>query len=146
MGYGFLHDASDWTSFTVNMIPLTDEQPDSFNVIIMSSGSLDLNVGSRLWVDDLSLETITGIINLSEETSSVKVYPNPASDFVKFEIENEAQNLELSIFDNAGRQIKQVTFNGKSTEVNLSNFPAGVYSYRISDSDNLMDTGSFIKK
>jgi len=146
IGYGFMHDASEWSPFTVNMIALSNEQPDSFNVIIMSSGSFDVNVGSQLWVDDVSLETVTGIFNLFEETSSVNVYPNPASDFVKFEMENNVDNLELSVFDNAGRQIKQLTFNGKSAEINLSNFPAGVYSYRITNSDKLMDSGSFVKK
>jgi len=146
IGYGFMHDASDWSSFTINMIPLSESQPDSFNVIIMSSGSFDLNVGSKLWVDDLSLETVTGIINLSKETTNVKVYPNPVSDFVKFEIENEGKNLELSVFDNAGRQVEQVTFSGKTTEINLGNFPAGVYSYRVADNSKLLGSGSFVKK
>lgn len=146
IGYGFMHNASDWTTFTVNMYPISEAQPDSFNLIIMSSGSFDLNVGSVLYVDDLSLETVTGIIDLSKEFTAVKVYPNPVSDFVKFEIENEGENLELSLFDNAGRQIEQLTFSGKSTEVNLSNFPAGVYSYRVSDKSNLLGSGSFVKK
>ncbi|HEY9113652.1 MAG TPA: T9SS type A sorting domain-containing protein [Bacteroidales bacterium] len=146
IGYGFLHDASDWSSFTVNMYPMSDAQPDTFNVIIMSSGSFDLNVGSVLYVDDLSLETVTGIINLSKETTNVKVYPNPVSDFVKFELENDGENLELSVFDNAGRQVERLTFSGKSTEINLGNFPAGVYSYRITDASKLIGSGSFVKK
>jgi hypothetical protein len=146
LGYGFLHDASDWTEFTVNMSPLSEAQPDTFNVIIMSSGSFDLNVGSTLYVDDLSVETLTGIIQLSEELSNVKVYPNPVSDFVKFEIENEGENMELSLFDSSGRQVKKLTFSGKTTEVNLSNFPAGVYSYRIAKNGKLLGSGSFVKK
>lgn len=146
IGYGFMHNASDWTAFTVNMYPVSEAQPDSFNLIIMSSGSFDLNVGSQLWVDDLSLETVTGIINLSKETTNVKVYPNPVSDYVKFEMENEGENLELSVFDNAGRQIEQLTFSGKSTEINLSSFPAGVYSYQVADKSKLLGSGSFVKK
>lgn len=145
-GYGFLQDASDWTPFTITMYPWGEAQPDSFNVIIMSSGSFDLNVGSKLWVDDLSLETVTGIINLSKETTSVKIYPNPVSDFVKFEIENDGENLELSVFDNAGRQVGQLTFSGKTAEINLSSYPAGVYSYRVSDNNKLIGSGSFVKK
>jgi len=146
IGYGFLSDAADWTSFTINMFPMSDATPDTFNVIIMSSGSFDLNVGSTLFVDDLSVETVTGIINLAKESTSVKVYPNPVSDFVKFEMENEGENLELSVFDNTGRQVEQLTFSGKTTEINLSNFPAGVYSYRIADASKLLGSGSFVKK
>jgi hypothetical protein len=146
LGYGFLPDASEWAPFAITMYPWSDAQPDSFNVIIMSSGSFDLNVGSKLWVDELSLETVTGIINFSEEKNSVKVYPNPVSEYVKIEIENEAENMELSLFDNSGRQVKKLTFSGKTTEVNLSNFPAGVYSYRIASNNKLLGSGSFVKQ
>ena len=61
-------------------------------------------------------------------------------------MENEGENLELSVFDNAGRQVEQLTFSGKTTEVNLSNFPAGIYSYRIADNNKLLGSGSFVKK
>jgi len=147
VGMGYLNDAADWTEFTVNMNYFSEVPADSFNVIIMSSSASDaLQVGSILYVDDVSLETVTGIINLSEESATVKVFPNPVSDVVKFEIENEAENLELSIFDNTGRQVNQLTFSGKSTELNLNGMPSGVYLYQIVGDSKLLGSGSFIKK
>ena len=147
VGMGYLHDAADWTEFTVNMFPLSEAVADSFNVIIMSSSAADMiQVGSALYIDDVSLETVTGIINLSEETTSVTVYPNPVSDVVKFEMAEAGEDLKLSVFDNAGRQVNQLTFSGKSTELNLSGMPSGVYSYQIVGENKLVGSGSFIKK
>lgn len=145
VGVGYLHDATDWTMFTVNMFQLNQNQPDSLNVIIQSSGS-ELHVGSVLFVDDLSVETITGIINLSAETNAVKVYPNPVSDFVKFEVENANTEMELTVFDNSGRLVERVSFNTSVIELNLGKLPSGMYSYKINTAGLLIGTGSFIKK
>lgn len=146
LGYGFLHNASEWTEFSITMYPWSEAQPDSFNTIIMSSGSFDLNVGSVLLVDDLSLETVTGIINLSERTGNVKVYPNPVSEMVKFDCENSDTQRELIIFDNAGRQMKKISFTGKSVELNLGELSSGMYTYQLSGKNLKVESGSFLKK
>lgn len=146
IGTAYLHDAADWTQFSIDMIPLSASVADSFNVIIRSSASDETEVGSTLFVDDLSLETITGIINLFEETTTVKVFPNPVSDVVNFEMENEADNLKLSVFDNTGRLVNQSFFSGKTTEINISGMPSGIYSYQIVNENKLLSSGSFVKK
>jgi hypothetical protein len=146
VGMTYLHDAADWTSFSVDMYQISENPADSFNVIIMSSPSASLHVGSMLHVDDLTVETVTGIINLTKQTTEVKVYPNPVSDFVKFEVENAEKNLEVSIYDNSGRRVEQVNFSGNSTEVNLSSFAPGIYTYKLTGENNLFGSGSFIKK
>jgi len=146
VGMTYLHDASDWTSFSIDMYQISELPADSFNVIIMSSPSASLHVGSMLHVDDLAIETVTGIINLTKQTTEVKVYPNPVSDFVKFEVENAEKNLEVSIFDNNGRRVEQVTFSGNSIEVNLGSYPAGIYTYKLTGANNLFGSGSFLKK
>jgi virulence-associated protein VapD len=146
LGYGFLHDAADWTAFTVNMYPWSEAQPDSFNVIIMSSGSFDLNVGSVLYVDELSLETITGVYSLFDETTQVKMYPNPVSDIAKFEVDSETESFELTLFEITGKQIDKLNFSGKTAEVNLANFPAGIYLYKITSKNKILGNGSFVKK
>jgi len=146
VGIAYLHDAGDWTNFTVNMNQMNENQPDSFNVIIRSSASDELNVGSKLFVDDLTLETVTGIINLSKESTTIKVYPNPVSEDIVFEMESAGNNSQLSIFDNSGREVEQKTFSGKSTKINVSSFSAGVYSYRITRNNKLFGSGNFIKE
>lgn len=144
LGYGFLPDAAEWTPFTIIMYPWSEAQPDTFNVIIMSSGSFDLNVGSTLYVDELSVETVTGTIDLSEIPSGVRVFPNPVSEMVKFETESIGTDRKLVIYDNSGRQVRQIIFNGNSIELNLNQLPSGVYSYQLSD-NNSKKSGSFIK-
>lgn len=145
VGMTYLKDAADWTSFSIDMYQISENPADSFNVIIMSSPSASLHVGSMLHVDDLAIETVTGIINLTKQTTEVKVYPNPVSDFVKFEVENAQKNLEVSIFDNNGRRVEQLTFSGNSIEVNLGSYPAGMYTYKLTGENNLFGSGSFIK-
>lgn len=145
IGLGYLHNAEDWTEFTVNMLTFSPVKPDTFNVIIQSSSDV-LHVGSTLYIDDLSLETITGIFNLSERNNEIKVYPNPVSDLVKFEMENRNDNMKLSVFDNTGREVITETFNSNTIELSMGTLPTGVYSYRVGNAGKLLGSGSFIKE
>ena len=145
VGNGFLHDAADWTMFTIPIYKLNSTPPDSFNIIILSSGE-ELHPGSKLYVDDVSVETITGVIDLFGETEQVKVYPNPVSDYVKFEVPEANSEMELLVFDNTGRLLKKAAFNSKTIELNLTSMPDGLYTYKISNTNALIGSGSFIRK
>ncbi len=69
--------------------------------------------------------------------SEVKVFPNPASDLINI---LAPDNSEVKIYNSTGSIIKELTTNGK-TELNLSEFPKGIYIMRINN-----QTKRFVKK
>ena len=151
MGYGYLYlkDASEWTDFTVNMIPLNEMTPDTFNVLLMSSGSFDpsaIPVGSTLYVDDLKIETNVGIFELPERTVQVSTYPNPASDVITFETAEPNEDRKVIIVDNSGRKVKEFDFYNKTISINVRDLSTGNYSFITSEGGQLVGSGSFIVK
>ena len=145
-GFVFLHDAEDWTEFTVKMIPISDNQPDTFNVIILSSGSTELKAGSVMFVDDLSISLITGIEEQSESDLHVDVFPNPVRNEVTFNAHSNDNDRSIAIYDMTGRMVRSVSFNGEKLSIDMSDLPEGVYAYHISRNNSLLKSGSLIKR
>ena len=149
IGYGvsFLHDASEWNDFSVDMTYISPATPDTFNVLILSTGSFELGnmpPGSVLLVDDIIIETL---INSTENITiePANVYPIPAQEKLTIELK-ESNNYTLKIFDIHGRMIKEVAFSGSSTSTNISNLSEGAYTYRILNKLGLRYAGSFVKQ
>ncbi len=75
---------------------------------------------------DLTVDNQTGIDNLSN--LEIRIYPNPASDIIYFDIDNII-NANVKIIDNLGRIMISETLNSNS--VNISGLQSGVYSVMI---------------
>jgi len=146
VGVAFLHDAEDWTPFEVIMENNNNHLPDTFNVMILSSGSSDLNVGSVLFVDSIAIETNTGIIDLWNPLATLHVYPNPAGEMVNFEADDAASERVLFIYDLNGRILSKSDFNNKSIQVNTKAFKSGMFSYQVTEKGKRIYSGSFLKK
>ncbi len=147
IGYGYkhLHDAADWTSFTVEMQLLKNMVPDTFNVVIISSGEQTPSAGSVLLLDSLSIEINTGIDDIAQKPR-VNVYPNPADNSIYFESEESATNRSLRIYNSHGQKYFQTAFAESHINVGIQSFPPGIYSYQIIDQNRLPVSGSFIKR
>ncbi len=145
MGVAFLHDEADWTEFTVNMISLSEETADTFNIIILSSGSFEIVSGSVLYVDELSVSLVTDVPEV-KAGFEVQTYPNPVIDKVTFEANKSANDRKLEIYDMTGRELISRYFNSSKIVVDLKSFPTGMYSYRISSEGSLLKSGSLIKR
>ena len=52
------------------------------------------------------------------------VYPNPTTDFVTVETQH---SFVLSIMDNLGRIVKEISVRNGNTTIDVSNFSSGVY-------------------
>jgi Secretion system C-terminal sorting domain len=144
MGAVFLHDAADWTDFTLPVYQISPDTPDTFNIIILSSGVFNLTTGSVLFVDDISILT-TGVNELKED-SQVTIYPNPTTDKVTFKASSAENNRKLFIYDLIGRVIANTSFTNPKITVDLERFPQGVYTYRIMNDAQLLKAGSFVKQ
>ncbi len=151
IGFGttFLKDSDGWSPFTVNMVYFNNNQPDTFNVLLMSTSTFNIElmpVGSQLLVDSLTVKTSTGIFDLNVKNIVLNVFPNPATDRIVFETTKPEKERKLNIFNISGQLIKQVDFDQKRLQVNLNGLPAGNYSYRVFAGHQLYNSGKFIIK
>lgn len=147
IGYGttYLHDASNWSPFTVTMVNQNNHIPDTFNVIILSSGP-EFHDGSILKIDSLAIETNTGIIYLDDEKPVVNVYPVPSSDFITFETQSASKNRNIHIFNISGKLVDIIDFNNTSHTYSISSLSDGKYVYNIIENGGTRISGSFIKQ
>jgi hypothetical protein len=76
-----------------------------------------------------------GLINIETgEKETIKVYPNPAKDFVYVDIEaSNFEKGEVELFDMQGKLVKKAKLSAKQgNRVDVSNLNAGAYTYNVS--------------
>ncbi len=149
-GYKYLRDATEWTPFEVKMRYINSHVPDTFNVLFMSTtdeGVTDpAHAGSVLYIDSLVIYTNTGILNLWEKPIALHVFPNPATDKIRFEAEEAVKGRQLIISDASGKIILKKEFQNKIINLPVFGFPAGMYTYSVTEGRRIVNSGSFIKK
>ena len=94
-----------------------------------------------------SLPTDVFDFNLAEK-KTVKIYPNPSSNTLTFEI-NLPDNLnqyELVIIDMNANQLVRRELNSQSMNysINVENFNSGTYLYSVCSKNKAVQTGKFI--
>ena len=77
-------------------------------------------------VQSFKVTAVTGIAEL--EKAGIRIFPNPAADFLQVEIEKN-NNVQLSLFDSNGKILLEL---GRSSQrVDISLLKSGVYFLRI---------------
>ena len=86
--------------------------------------------------------------DFSKQNSFVKLYPNPTTMSVNFEITPPSNlgNFDLIIFDSHGSQIKKETVSATNNKftLDISSLSDGVYYYSFTTKDKNYQTGKFI--
>jgi hypothetical protein len=63
----------------------------------------------------------------------VKVYPNPASEYVVFELQKPMHSATITVTDITGRLVATIPLTAEKTTWQTAGLPSGVYLYRIED-------------
>ncbi|MCB2197363.1 MAG: endonuclease [Bacteroidetes bacterium] len=86
-----------------------------------------------------------GIGDMSEE--NIRVYPNPAKEFVTVQIDNYNQQLELIIYDVIGSQVyrEQVDFNDRH-KIYIEDLESGLYFISFAIDKTLVTKKILLKK
>ena len=92
-----------------------------------------------------------GVLKNDSFAYQTVVIPNPAKKIITISIKSEKNGkLNFIIFDILGNKIYENVFNKRnyklSFNINMNNYPAGVYHYRFIDSNNQVKNGSFVIK
>jgi hypothetical protein len=108
--------------------------------------------GKGVALFDAPYSTYTGIsdINNTDETSIVKMYPNPCNQKIYFSFElNKSEFVRISVQSTLGYPIVIITNHiypeGKNTiQYDVSNLPTGFYLYKFDSENGIKTTGKFI--
>ncbi|MFH2094745.1 MAG: right-handed parallel beta-helix repeat-containing protein [Bacteroidota bacterium] len=103
------------------------------------AGDLDGNARDAL-VDIGAYEyVLVGVFENNATNESLKIYPNPASDYINFQ--TEAEFTCIDIFDLTGRNIISATMAERKTRIDISCLPDGFYIVKTGNGL----TGNFVK-
>lgn len=99
------------------------------------NGSLD-DIG--VWNRALTPNEITALYEStlsvdSFSASSIKVYPNPASDFLQWEVDAENIGTSYQIIDDLGRIVASGTVVDTTTEIAVSSLKTGMYFIKMGE-------------
>ncbi|MFA5541910.1 MAG: T9SS type A sorting domain-containing protein [Bacteroidales bacterium] len=86
------------------------------------------------WILKFSPNGFVGLTNIeTNEKASLKVYPNPARDFINVDIEADRfSSSEIELFDIQGRLVKKSKLNAQiGNRIDVSNLNPGAYNYRV---------------
>lgn len=142
MTTAFVPNASQWRTETVTF---NSVQQASSNVRIkfefLSDG------GNDIFIDDINIAGVSGVMSPDEGINSFNVYPNPAQDntMVEFTTENR-ENINVEIIDLTGKVVQNV-FSGELANgthqfpVQTAELSAGIYLVRL-----VTDEGKYITR
>ncbi len=133
-----LHEAAEWTRFSVAICPGVMGSAEKLSLFFSSSwgdgGLGQAEVGSVLFIDDIEFLTTVGIDEIPTE-STWNVYPNPVQGELNVQVLRGMQ-AEIEILDVTGKRLKVQKVNESNQTIDLSDLTTGVYVYRLTSLDN----------
>jgi hypothetical protein len=99
------------------------------------TGSLDdIGIWNRaLTPNEVAVLYQSSLSGDSFSTSSIQLYPNPASDFLQLEVDSQNIGAAYQIFDDLGRIVATGTMVDTTTEVSVSSLKTGLYFIKIGE-------------
>lgn len=87
----------------------------------------------------------TGTVDLFHN-AQIKIYPNPAYDYVEFSVENtKNESYQFNISSISGQLLSTIRSNNSNANIDISNLRSGFYFVSVTDSKGNMATSKFIK-
>ena len=100
-------------------------------------------MGSKALFDDVNLLGFNGLPLYSAPSMTVKLSPNPAIDYLKFDLGRNV-NGYFEVYDAQAKLIRQVAVSGNTGQVNVSDLNAAMYYYKLTESAKLLNSGTFM--
>jgi len=83
---------------------------------------------------------------LNFEILNSSIYPNPVQEQLFIHLEDISAAVNIEIYDLQGRLIKNFETTQKETSLNVSNYQAGMYFVKLTNSSNQQKMMKFIKR
>ena len=132
------------TSATLTINPVNAmDVASNYNVVITSACS---SVTSTSANASLALCVATGVSPLKVGEEKVSIYPNPSKTSINIDILDASQleNAALKLYDAMGKMVSNTNLTTKLTTLKTTNFPTGIYLYKVLDNDKTIQSGKLI--
>ncbi len=96
-----------------------------------------------LMFDDLFF-CISGNTKNLYQLNTLKVFPNPATDLLSFQLEEPINNAEIRIYSTIGQLITTQNINDINTQFNVSEWNNGMYFYGIFVEGEMVKSGQIL--
>ncbi len=109
----------------------------NFNTFGIPIGTYECNVSIESPTDSTGTHVVLHVTtetNMLEYRNELRVYPNPANQYVQIEM-NPYENTQIELFDAVGKLIFQSTTNKSNYTLNLDDFAPGVYLILITQNN-----------
>jgi hypothetical protein len=95
--------------------------------------------------DTLGIDNITNINDkLDNNTEPVRLYPNPATDYITLFIPRITKQWQFALFDIQGREVLHVNSRGAFRSLDVSQLAAGLYLWKLVYEDGKEERGKLI--
>ena len=92
------------------------------------------------FIPDSACGYTTGIKANNQQTT-VKVYPNPATNFIQVSLAGNGENTSIEIYNTIGECVRRQTATSSNCQINVADLSNGVYILNVKD-----NAGSVITK
>jgi hypothetical protein len=104
----------------------------TFTLVNKLTTNLELEIIDLIRQQTGSCVSVMGV-DEKKEIYSPELFPDPAIDNVKIRIENNTGKMYYSVYNCMGSQIADGMFAGSSSNIDVSNYPDGMYFLKLSD-------------
>lgn len=93
-----------------------------------------------------SVSPCTGIDNMYANYNGVDVYPNPAVAAINISLTDINNSPVVEIMDALGKQVAVIEIKSNVTSIDLHDAKAGMYYYKVYNTNETLRVGKFIKQ
>jgi hypothetical protein len=155
IGYGKMvqHTAvNEYTQFDIPVNYTGTATVDSMTLLAISSAGFNTTnfmlckgqVGSTMYLDDLTLDYPSGMQQVLMPEVAVSVYPNPASSVLHVDLSKEVNNGTVEVYNSTGKLVKTVSVSQRNNIISVSDLLNGSYYFRLMAGSDLVNTGNFL--
>lgn len=110
-------------SYTAGQVAIQPARARVTNVEQISA-KLTEGVQQAYSIEELKIEGATPIV------AYIKIYPNPTTDNITVKVDGEV-HLNYTLYDAAGRKLKDGKLQSGETSIDMSNYAAGSYVLKV---------------
>ena len=82
-------------------------------------------------IDDVSFEKAATASTKDNKLTSFSMYPNPTSDMLNVQSQDQNSIDRISVYDILGKQIKSIAVGNRAAQINVADLSKGVYVLRV---------------
>ena len=138
-GHGYAEFSDRMDEYTQITVPLEysseDVSCDSLVLIFVSTSISAPREETVLYIDDVTFEFDYTSVR-SNEKVNMRLYPNPATDYMVVSLDNQADSYELTVYDVNGKQIKHLESLTGDTRMAVNDLSSGTYFLKVQQAGN----------